>query len=95
MISSDEEEVNGGKCNDIFEYDSDGLRKEKGKSKIEPLPTIDHSKINYKPFSKNIYVEHKSLKDIDPSAVRAKLDISVVGNNVPNPITEFIQAGLI
>ena len=95
MLSDEELSEEGDNNKDIFEYDSDGGVKGKQKGKIEPLPSIDHSKIQYKPFAKNIYVEHKSLKEsiVNVNETRAALEISVMGDNVPSPITEFKHAG--
>ncbi len=50
-----------------IEYDADGNPIAPVKSKyIDPLPPIDHSKIVYKPFEKNFYVEHTDITGQNP-----------------------------
>lgn len=47
------------------EYDSDGMPINAGKkTPIEPLPPVDHSKLIYKPFKKDLYVVHKNVRVI-------------------------------
>ena len=54
-----------------IEYDADGNPIAPVKSKyIDPLPPIDHSKIVYKPFEKNFYVEHTDITGLSPIQVR-------------------------
>lgn len=47
---------------DEYEYDEDGnpIAPNRKKS-IDPLPPIDHSEIEYKPFEKNFYVAHEEI----------------------------------
>ena len=57
-----------------IEYDADGNPIAPVKSKyIDPLPPIDHSKIVYKPFEKNFYVEHTDITGLSPIQVRFDL----------------------
>lgn len=45
------------------EYDEDGNPIAPDKKKIiDPLPPIDHSKINYEPFEKVFYQEHEEIE---------------------------------
>ena len=53
-----------------IEYDADGNPIAPAKSKyIDPLPPIDHSKIEYKPFEKNFYNEHPDIAGLSPIQV--------------------------
>jgi ATP-dependent RNA helicase DDX42 len=83
-----------------YDYDSDGnpLTKtsDKTKTRIDPLPPVDHSTINYPKFKKNLYREHQlihSLSENEIASIRNKLDLSVIGDQIPRPILEFSQAG--
>ena len=49
--------------------DFDAIRNKK-KQKIEPLPVIDHSQIQYEPFNKNFYDEHEEIRDLPADKVR-------------------------
>ncbi|XP_061385323.1 uncharacterized protein LOC133320742 [Danaus plexippus] len=62
------------------------------------LPNVDHSKINYMPFNKNLYVQVREItlmKDHEVDALR-KLNnnIKIRGKNCPRPIKTFYQCGL-
>lgn len=80
-----------------IEYDEDGNPIAPDKKKIiDPLPPIDHSLIEYKPFTKEFYEEHpdiKSLSNSQVSELRKTLDITVSGNSPPNPVTSFPYFG--
>lgn len=53
-----------------IEYDADGNPIAPAKSKyIDPLPPIDHSKIEYKPYEKNFYTEHTDIAGLSPIQV--------------------------
>jgi len=91
---SDDEEVN------TTEYDSDGIPVPSNKkTKIEPLPPIDHSTINYAPFTKAFYKECKEIADIgevDITKYRQEYEISYTSSNnamIPRPIMRFSHAG--
>lgn len=62
------------------------------------LQPVDHSKIKYMPFEKNIYVQLREItqmKDHEVEAFRrTNGDIRVRGKNCPRPIKEFTQCGL-
>ncbi len=82
------------------EYDVDGIPViNQTKKKIEPLPPIDHSTINYIPFNKAFYKECKEITDISESEVtkyRQENEIAYTSSNnatVPRPILKFSQAG--
>ena len=63
FLAADEDDVD-------IEYDADGNPIAPVKSKyIDPLPPIDHSKIDYKPFEKNFYNEHPDIAGLSPIQV--------------------------
>ena len=80
-----------------LEYDEDGrlAPKNKNKSKIEPLPTVDHSKISYPTLKKcfyDIHSEVKALSESDIKKIRASLEISTMNNGndiIPAPVQLF------
>lgn len=79
--------------NPEIEYDEDGnpIPPEKKKF-IDPLPPIDHSLIEYKPFKKNFYVEHPEIAALTGSQVadlRKTLSITVTGTEAPKPVCSF------
>lgn len=60
---SDEEVYAAAKAVDagMLEYDSDDNAIVLDKRKIEPIPALDHSEIDYEPFSKDFYEEKESI----------------------------------
>ncbi|KAJ8971012.1 hypothetical protein NQ314_000930, partial [Rhamnusium bicolor] len=76
-----------------LEYDEDGNPIAPDKKKIiDPLPPIDHSEIEYKPFTKTFYDEHEEIKLLSDTAVtelRKTFDITVSGNSPPKPVSSF------
>lgn len=62
------------------------------------LPQVDHSTIDYKPFTKNLYVQVKEITAMKDHEVddfrRSNADIRVRGKNCPRPIKTFLQCGL-
>lgn len=80
-----------------IEYDEDGNPIAPDKKKIiDPLPSMDHSQIEYKPFTKVFYEEHvdiESLTNSQVSELRKTLDITVSGSSPPNPVTSFPYFG--
>ncbi|XP_005994675.1 ATP-dependent RNA helicase DDX42 isoform X1 [Latimeria chalumnae] len=77
---------------DNIEYDSDGNPIALTKKIIDPLPPIDHSEIDYKPFEKNFYDEHEEIASLTPVQVvelRRKLNLRVSGAAPPKPCTSF------
>ena len=81
-----------------MQYDSDGFpivdsgKKDGEKSRIEPLPIVDHSTIRYKSFRKNFYSEKaevSSMSEIEVSILREELEVSVSGSDIPRPIKSF------
>ncbi|KAF7639549.1 hypothetical protein Mgra_00000879 [Meloidogyne graminicola] len=75
-----------------IEYDEDGNVIWTWKKEIDPLPPIDHSTIEYKPFEKNFYAEHPDIKDFtlqQAFELRITLDIRVYGQNIPKPVVSF------
>ncbi|PPD71935.1 hypothetical protein GOBAR_DD31175 [Gossypium barbadense] len=62
---SDEEVYAAAKAVDagLLEYDSDDNPVVVDKKKIEPIPALDHSSIEYEPFNKDFYEEKASISD--------------------------------
>lgn len=60
---SDEEVYAAAKAVDagMVEYDSDDNPIVVDKKKIEPIPSLDHSVIDYEPFNKDFYDEKPSI----------------------------------
>lgn len=61
--NSDEEVYAAAKAVDagLLEYDSDDNPIVIDKKKIEPIPALDHSSIDYEPFNKDFYEESESI----------------------------------
>jgi len=68
------------------------------KNKKKELPIVDHSKIDYKPFRKNLYVEVPELAKMNEEDVklyRESLEnITVKGKDCPKPVRTWTQCGL-
>lgn len=75
-----------------IEYDADGNPIYKKVKYIDPLPPIDHSTIEYRPFARNFYIEHEEIKRLLPNQVsdlRKKLNVKVLGVQTPSPVISF------
>ncbi|KAL5209530.1 hypothetical protein ABZP36_005153 [Zizania latifolia] len=70
---SDEEVYAAG----MMEYDSDNNPIVVDKKKIEPIPPLDHSTVEYESFNKDFYEEQPSVSSFD----------------VPRPIKNFVDCG--
>ena len=71
---------------------SDSVKKDGEKSRIEPLPALDHTQVSYRPFRKNFYkesVELSSLTETDVSILLEELEVNVQGSDVPKPLKSF------
>lgn len=83
--------------NPEIEYDEDGNPIPPDKKKIiDPLPPIDHSTIDYKPFEKVFYREHPDIEALTSHQVtelQKALGITVTGNNPPKPVSSFGHLG--
>lgn len=96
-----EENPNAGVQDDLsdneIEYDEDGNPiAPPRKRDIDPLPSIDHSEIEYQPFEKNFYTPHEDISSLSRSQVedlRHHLGIRVTGPVPPKPITSFAHFG--
>lgn len=79
--------------NPEVEYDEDGNPIPPDKKKIiDPLPPIDHSQIEYKPFRKDFYEGHEEIEkltDRQVSELRKALGITVSGRDAPKPVSSF------
>lgn len=82
---------------DELEYDEDGNPIAPSRKRtIEPLPSIDHSLIEYKPFEKNFYVIHEEIAKLTKNQkdeLRHKLGIKVTGAAAPAPVCSFAHFG--
>ena len=82
---------------DELEYDEDGNPIAPARKRtIDPLPSIDHSLIEYKPFEKNFYVIHEEiakLTKVQKDELRHKLGIKVTGAAAPAPVCSFAHFG--
>ena len=83
---------------DDKEYDSDGIPIGAGeKTRIEPLPPVDHTQIDYRSFRRKFYTPHPTIANMDEAAVdllREELEVSVMGRDAPRPMQLFEQSGL-
>lgn len=89
--------VDEGSDNDGIDYDEDGNPiAPPRKREIDPLPSIDHSDIDYKPFEKNFYAAHEEIQNLSRSQVddlRHRLGIKVTGPVPPRPVASFAHFG--
>lgn len=66
-------------------------------NKKKELKSIDHSKVEYMPFQKNLYRVPRSLASLTNDEVvnlRAKLKVRVRGSGAPAPVRTFAECGL-
>ncbi|KAK4874494.1 hypothetical protein RN001_013854 [Aquatica leii] len=75
------------------EYDEDGnpIPPER-KRIIDPLPPIDHTVIEYKPFIKDFYKVHPEIQALSAQQVtelRKTLGLAVTGTSAPRPVSSF------
>ncbi|VUZ51914.1 unnamed protein product [Hymenolepis diminuta] len=95
-----EENPNVGVIGDeeeIYEYDAEGNIVSIEKKPIDPLSPIDHSLINYAPFTKNFYTEHPDISGLSESGVLdllKKLNIRLSGISPPRPVCSFAHLNL-
>lgn len=95
---SDEEVYAAAKAVDagMMEYDSDDNPIVVDKKKIEPIPPLDHSTIEYEPFNKDFYEEKPSVSGMSEQEVAdymKSLAIRVSGFDVPRSIKSFADCG--
>ncbi|KAL8826469.1 MAG: hypothetical protein Q9170_007385 [Blastenia crenularia] len=68
------------------------------KKKKKDLPTVNHAKLNYKPFRKSFYHEPSELAEMTDDQVanlRFELDgIKIRGIDAPKPVQKWSQCGL-
>ncbi|VDN59032.1 unnamed protein product [Dracunculus medinensis] len=66
-------------------------------AKGRQLPQTDHSKVYYRPFRKNFYMETAEIAKLTKNEIdeyREKCDIRVRGKNCPKPIRTWAQCGV-
>ncbi|KAF4347189.1 hypothetical protein G4B88_013154 [Cannabis sativa] len=96
----DSDSDNGDLDNDGDPIDDEGddeFIKRVKKTKAEKLSIADHSKIDYKPFRKNFYIESKEISRMtseDVVAYRMHLELKVHGKDVPKPLKTWNETGL-
>uniref|UniRef100_A0A2P2MRT2 RNA helicase n=1 Tax=Rhizophora mucronata TaxID=61149 RepID=A0A2P2MRT2_RHIMU len=81
----------------LEDEDDDEFMKRVKKTKAEKLSIVDHSKIDYKPFRKNFYIEVKEISRMtleEVTAYRKQLELKIHGKEVPKPIKTWHQTGL-
>ncbi|XVE52660.1 hypothetical protein DITRI_Ditri02bG0140800 [Diplodiscus trichospermus] len=81
----------------LEDEDDDEFMRRVKKTKAEKLSIVDHSKIDYKPFRKNFYIEVKEISRMTPEEVavsRKELELKLHGKDVPKPIKTWHQTGL-
>mmetsp|Transcript_8965 Transcript_8965/g.24921 ORF Transcript_8965/g.24921 Transcript_8965/m.24921 type:complete len:665 (-) Transcript_8965:280-2274(-) len=64
---------------------------------IEPLPHIDHSRIEYRAVQKHFYTPHPeiaSLSSDKAAELQKELRVSVTGSDVPSLVVSFAHLGL-
>ncbi|EPS66709.1 hypothetical protein M569_08067 [Genlisea aurea] len=96
--NSDEEVYAVAKAVDagMIDYDSDDNPIVMDKRKIEPIPPLDHSSIDYEAFNKDFYEEKPSISgmnDQDVAEYRKGLSIRISGFDVPRPVKKFEDCG--
>lgn len=76
-----------------IEYDEDGNPIPPDRKKIiDPLPPIDHSVIEYKPFRKEFYTVHPDINALSAHQIaelRKTLCLTVTGSQAPRPVSSF------
>ncbi|KAJ3240127.1 hypothetical protein HDU81_004547 [Chytriomyces hyalinus] len=63
-----------------------------GKKAVDPLPSVDHARIEYIEIEKDLLVEHSDIKALSEEQVqriRRDLDMRVAGVNVAKPCISF------
>ncbi|XP_041785792.1 ATP-dependent RNA helicase DDX42-like isoform X2 [Anopheles merus] len=80
-----------------MDYDEDGnpvpLQRRRD---IDPLPSIDHTEIDYLKFEKNFYIPHEDIVNLSQAKVqdlRQTLCVKVSGPMPPHPVTSFAHFG--
>eukprot|EP00934_Nitzschia_sp_Nitz4_P006459 Nitzschia sp. Nitz4//scaffold4_size323378//89118//93846//NITZ4_000641-RA/size323378-augustus-gene-0.9-mRNA-1//1//CDS//3329553342//6449//frame0 len=66
-------------------------------NKKKELKAVDHSKVDYIPFQKNLFIIPRSLANLSSDEVaniRGKQKIKVRGHGAPPPVSSFEQCGL-
>ncbi|KAF7127196.1 hypothetical protein RHSIM_Rhsim11G0030400 [Rhododendron simsii] len=95
---SDEEVYAAAKAVDagMVEYESDDNPILLDKRKIEPIPPLDHTSVDYEAFNKDFYEEKPSISGMSEQDVieyKKSLAIRVSGFDVPRPIKTFEECG--
>ncbi|XP_022132344.1 DEAD-box ATP-dependent RNA helicase 42 [Momordica charantia] len=81
----------------LEDEDDDEFMKRVKKTKAEKLSIVDHTKMDYKPFRKNFYIEVKEISRMtteEVAAYRKQLELKIHGKDVPKPVKTWHQTGL-
>ncbi|OVA05854.1 Helicase [Macleaya cordata] len=81
----------------LEDEDDDEFIKRLKKTKAENFSVVDHTKIQYSAFRKNLYNEVKEISRMaseEVVAYRKQLELKLHGKDVPKPIKTWIQTGL-
>ena len=84
----------GADSDDEYDYGDDGGAAGATKKMVEGLPFFDHSSIAYAPFRRRFYDNAHELDESAAMDVRKTLEVSVMGQNVPNPVQSLEALGL-
>ncbi|XP_306246.5 ATP-dependent RNA helicase DDX42 isoform X2 [Anopheles gambiae] len=80
-----------------MDYDEDGNPVPPQRRRdIDPLPSIDHTEIDYLKFEKNFYIPHEDIVNLSQAKVqdlRLTLGVKVSGPMPPHPVTSFAHFG--
>jgi len=83
---------------DVEEEEAKYLEMLKKKKLSKELPPVDHDKIDYEDFEKNLYIESQEVKkmtDEEVEALRKEMDTTrVKGRDPPRPLKNWNQTGL-
>ena len=78
--------------------ENDWRRIKLSREKTKELIPIDHTKIDYEPFKKNLYLESPEISKLTENEVeeirRKNGDIKVRGKKIPKPILNWYNCGL-
>lgn len=92
-LGDGDEEFDMDSSGNRVEYDRDGNPiYVRGPNFIDPLPSVDHSSIEYEIFNKNFYEEHPDIASLNQEQIfklRKKLGIRVFGSQPPSPVCSF------
>jgi ATP-dependent RNA helicase DDX46/PRP5 len=72
-------------------------KRKEGKKKGKEMKAVDHSKIEYMPFRKNLYVVPRAISKLTDAEIKMKrelLNVVVRGKGCPAPVDTWEQCGV-